>query len=85
MLSLRGFPLSELDEWNTGMLFDWCYEVDRIKRKANGEKDEYDRYQTMKEIEPEIDEQYEMDRLTKRDTEVSRKLLQIMKNRWEGE
>lgn len=59
MLSLRGFPLSELDEWNTGMLFDWCYEVDRIKRKANGEKDEYDRYQTMKKIEPEIDEQYE--------------------------
>lgn len=58
MLSLRGFPLSELDEWNTGMLFDWCYEVDRIKRKANGEKDDYDRYQTMKKIEPEIDEQY---------------------------
>ncbi len=58
MLSLRGFPLSELDEWNTGMLFDWCYEVDRIKRKANGQKDDYDRYQTMKKIEPEIDEQY---------------------------
>lgn len=59
MLLMSGFPLSEVDNYNTGMLLDICYEVKRIKGKANGDKDEYDRYQTMKKIEPEIDEQYE--------------------------
>lgn len=58
MLAVKGFPLSEIDKWNTGTLFDWCYAVDRIRRKANGEKDDLDRYETMKKIEPEIDEQY---------------------------
>ena len=37
MLLVRGFPLSELDEWNTGMLINWCIEHDRSQRKANGE------------------------------------------------
>ena len=57
---VRGFPLSELDEWNTGMLINWCYAHDRTQRKANGEEvhDNYKRYQTLKALEPEIDQQY---------------------------
>lgn len=56
----RGFPLSELDEWNTGMLINWCYAHDRSQRRQNGEEvhDNYKRYQTLKALEPEIDQQY---------------------------
>jgi hypothetical protein len=62
MLIVRGFPLSELDDWNTGMLVNWCIEHDRAQRKANGEEvhDNYKRYQTLKALEPEIDKQYEV-------------------------
>lgn len=58
---MRGFPLSELDNWNTGMLINWCYAHDRSIRKQNGEEvhDNYKRYQALKSIEPEIDQQYE--------------------------
>ena len=57
---VRGFPISELDEWNTGMLINWCYAHDRAQRKANGEEvhDNFKRYQTLKALEPEIDQQY---------------------------
>ena len=60
MLIVRGFPISELDDWNTGMLINWCYAHDRAQRKANGEEvhDNYKRYQTLKALEPEIDQQY---------------------------
>lgn len=60
MLIVRGFPLSELENWNTGMLINWCIEHDRSQRKANGETvhDNYKRYQALKSIEPEIDRQY---------------------------
>ena len=52
--------MSELDDWNTGMLINWCYAHDRTQRKANGEEvhDNYKRYQTLKALEPEIDQQY---------------------------
>lgn len=40
------------------MLIDWCCEQDRIRKKADGGKDEYEKYQNLKSIEPEIDEQY---------------------------
>lgn len=57
---MRGFPLSELDEWNVGMLVNWCYAHDRSQRKQAGEEvhDNYKRYQALKSIEPEIDQQY---------------------------
>lgn len=42
------------------MLVNWCIEHDRAKRKANGEEvhDNYKRYQALKSIEPEIDQQH---------------------------
>ena len=42
------------------MLINWCYAHDRTQRKANGEEvhDNYKRYQTLKALEPEIDQQY---------------------------
>ena len=60
MLITRGFPLSELDKWNTGTLVNWCYEHDRSIRKQRGEEvhDNFKRYQTLKALEPEIDKQY---------------------------
>ncbi len=60
MLSVRGFPLSELDEWNTGMVIDWIMERDRIIRRQRGERveDPYEQYLQLKEMEPEIEEMY---------------------------
>ena len=42
------------------MLINWCYTHDRNQRKQNGEEvhDNYKRYQTLKALEPEIDQQY---------------------------
>lgn len=42
------------------MLINWCYEYDRAARKQNGEEvhDNYKRYQTLKALEPEIDQLY---------------------------
>ena len=53
----RGFPLSEIDAWNTGDLIDWMKEHDRLVRMSHGEDvpDPYDQYQKLKAMEPEID------------------------------
>ena len=42
------------------MLINWCISHDRSQRKQNGEEvhDNYKRYQALKSIEPEIDQQY---------------------------
>ena len=42
------------------MLINWCYAHDRNQRRQNGEEvhDNYKRYQTLKALEPEIDQQY---------------------------
>ena len=53
----RGFPLSEIDTWNTGDLVDWFKEHDRMIRRARGEDvpDPYEQYEKLKAMEPEID------------------------------
>ena len=60
MLSVRGFPLSELDDWNTGMVIDFILEKDRIMRRQRGERvdDPYEQYMQLKAMEPEIEEMY---------------------------
>lgn len=42
------------------MLVNWCIEHDRSAKRQNGEQvhDNYKRYQTLKSIEPDIDQQY---------------------------
>lgn len=53
----RGFPLSEIDNWNTGSLVDWAMEHDRQERRSRGEtvKDPYEQYQQLKAIEQQIE------------------------------
>ena len=53
----RGFPLDQIDTWNTGDLIDWAKEADRNIRRARGEdvRDPYEQYQKLKAMEPEID------------------------------
>lgn len=59
-LMRRGFPLPEVDNWDTGMLFNFCAEHDRMIRQANGEvvHDNLQRYRVLKEMEPEMDRRY---------------------------
>lgn len=54
----RGFPLSEIDNWNTGMLIDWAMEYDRMQKRQNGEyvPDELERYKQLKAMEQQIEE-----------------------------
>ena len=54
----RGFPLSEIDAWNTGDLLDWCAAHDRRIRIQRGENvsDPYEQHQTLKAMEEEIEE-----------------------------
>lgn len=54
---LRGFPLSEIDNWNTGDLIDWVKETERNMRRARGEdvRDPYEQYQQLKAMEPDIE------------------------------
>ena len=56
----KGFPLPEIDNWNTGDLIDWCAEHDRRIRIQRGEKveDPYEQYQTLKEMEQDIEEMH---------------------------
>lgn len=56
----RGFPLDQIDTWNTGDLIDWAKEADRNIRRARGEdvRDPYDQYQKLKAMEPEIEQMY---------------------------
>ena len=60
VLSARGFPLSELDNWNKGALIDWCMEYDRILALRRGEQvdDPYEQYQTLKAMQPEIEQMH---------------------------
>lgn len=73
----RGFPLSELDKWNTGSLINWMYEYDRKHRQANGEEvhDDYKRYQTLKSIEPQIEDYYQNGKIEKDRYESYKKSL----------
>lgn len=59
-LMRRGFPLSEVDNWDTGMLLNFCYEHDRMIQQQNGEvvHDQMKRYQIMKDMEPEMERMY---------------------------
>lgn len=59
-MTARGFPLSELDNWNTGALIDWALETDRIRKRQRGEtvEDPYEQYLKLKEMEPDIDAMY---------------------------
>ena len=61
MLSARGFPLSELDDWNTGMVIDWIMEKDRIIRRQRGERveDPYEQYQQLKDMEQDVERMYQ--------------------------
>lgn len=56
-LMSRGFPLSEIDNWNTGDLVDWAKAHDRNLRIARGEdvNDPYEQYKNLKAMEPEIE------------------------------
>lgn len=56
----RGFPLSEIDSWNTGSLIDWASEYDRMQRIQRGETvhDDYERYQTLKAMQPQIEKMH---------------------------
>ena len=56
----RGFPLSEVDIWDTGMLLNFCYEHDRMIKRQNGETvhDDLKRYEVLKEMEPEIERMF---------------------------
>ena len=56
----RGFPLSEIDNWNTGSLIDWALEHDRQQRVMRGEvvHDDFERYQTLKSMEAQIEEMH---------------------------
>ncbi len=53
-LMSMGFPLSGLDEWNTGDLIDWIAAHIRQMRIRNGENvpDPYEQYLTLKAMEP---------------------------------
>lgn len=61
----RGFPLSEIENWNTGMLIDWVHEYDRMQKRARGEyvPDEYERYKQLKAMEAQIEELYAAGRI----------------------
>ena len=56
----RGFPLSEIDNWNTGDLLDWCTAHDRRIRQQRGENvpDPYEQYMQLKAMEPDIEEMH---------------------------
>ena len=56
----RGFPLSELDNWDTGMLFNFCAEHDRFAKIQRGEvvHDQMERYRVLKEMQPEMERRY---------------------------
>ena len=56
----RGFPLPEVDNWDTGMLLNYCYEYDNMQKRQNGEvvHDNLQRYRALKEMEPEMDRRY---------------------------
>ena len=56
----RGFPLSELDNWDTGMLFNFCAEHDRFAKIQRGEvvHDQMERYRVLKEMKPEMERRY---------------------------
>lgn len=56
----RGFPLSEMDEWDTGMLLNFCAEHDKLQRIRRGEvvHDDLKRYQALKAMLPEMERRH---------------------------
>lgn len=60
LLMSRGFPLAEIDNWNTGDLIDWVYAHDNRIRQRNGEvvPDRYEQYLQLKAMEPDIEEMH---------------------------
>ena len=60
LIMSRGFPLSEIDAWNTGDLIDWAREHDRQLKRERGEdvRDPYEQYQQLKAMQPDIERMY---------------------------
>lgn len=65
LLMSRGFPLSEIDNWNTGDLIDWAHEHDRLEAKMHGRElpDPYADYLKLKAMEPEVERMHEAGQL----------------------
>lgn len=68
------------------MLLNWIYEHDAAERKRNGEvvHDQYERYQVLKNMEPEIDAQYERGEIDQKRYESYKKTLADAENRMRG-
>lgn len=72
-----GFPLSELDNWNTGDLIDWIAAHIRQIRIRNGETvpDPWEQYQTLKAMEPDIEEMHKAGQIRQAKYESYRRTL----------
>lgn len=72
-----GFPLSELDNWNTGDLIDLIAAHNRRLRIQNGENvpDPWEQYQTLKAMEPDIEEMYKAGQIRQAKYESYRRTL----------
>ena len=79
LISVRGFPLPELDDWNVGMIVDWVCEHDKIQKRMRGEtvEEPYEQYLTLKAMEPEIDEMYAAGQIRKEKYESYKESLRI--------
>ena len=73
----RGFPLSELENWNTGMLIDWALEHDRMQKLSRGDPvyDDYERYQQLKAVEPQIEQLNEQGKIKPKKYQSYKKTL----------
>ena len=78
LLMSRGFPLSEIDNWNTGDLIDWAKAHDRNIRIARGEdvSDPYEQYKRLKAMEPEIERMHEAGQIKEAKYRSYRKTLE---------
>ncbi len=76
-LMSMGFPLSGLDEWNTGDLIDWIAAYNRRMRIRNGENvpDPYEQYLTLKAMEPDIEEMHKAGQIRQAKYESYRRTL----------
>lgn len=78
-----GFPLSELDNWNTGDLIDLITAHNRRMRMRNGENvpDPYEQYLTLKAMEPDIEEMYKAGQIRQSKYESYRRTLEECERR----
>lgn len=74
----RGFPLSEIDAWNTGDLIDWAKEHDRSILRARGEdvRDPYEQYQKLKAMEPDIERMHDAGQIRESKYQSYRKAIE---------